>query len=138
MKKKVLIFLLLLVIIISITGCSNECKRLAKKLDNKIVERPNPFGRFMIVGFEGVVGGTLIEINGGEYNDYLGYYDYWLVFKGKEKTGVFGLISRSNNISYKIGQFYKFDLSSRNKYSARLSGAFIDTNFTKLQPLNCD
>lgn len=114
----------------------NVCVNLAKALDSVIVDSNNPSGRFIISGFSGVVGGTLVSV------DYLdldrGLSSYELVFRGLGKSGSLYLVSSNNgSIPYVVGSFYSFDLANKNRYSSALSGSFIDHDFDKLTEINC-
>ena len=114
----------------------NSCEKLAKNLDKKIVDTNNPSGRFIISGYTGMVGGTLINIknNGQDRNSN----SYTLTFKGINSEGNLYLITSSNSeLPYKIGQFYRFDLKNKNQYSAAVSGSFIDHELDKLTPISC-
>jgi hypothetical protein len=114
----------------------NVCNSLKIKLDEKITDTNNPPGRFVIGGFDGIVGGTLtnIEDNGLDR----GYQSYILTFKGKNNEGTLYLMTDpERNLPYKIGEFYQFDLSNKNQYSAALHGSFMDYNLDKLIPINC-
>ena len=117
----------------------NICDELANKLDSVIEDTNNPLGNFRITGWEGIVGGTLTNIENKGFSDYSGYYEYDLTFKGKGKKGKLYLITKTyQELPYQIGQFYKFDLANRNKYSAALSGSFIDNNADKLTSVSCE
>src|SRR3989344_1183927 len=73
----------------------NSCEKLAKNLDKKIVDTNNPSGRFIISGYTGMVGGTLINIknNGQDRNSN----SYTLTFKGINSEGNLYLITSSNS-----------------------------------------
>jgi hypothetical protein len=132
--------------ILIISGCVKQtetpdsqltsCDELAKKLDSTIIDTNNPPGRYIISEFEGIVGGTLMDI---KYNGLdRGYNSYLLTFQGISSEGELYLITLSNEtLPYKTGQFYKFDLADINKYSAALSGSFIDNNLDKFVPITC-
>jgi hypothetical protein len=67
-------------------GISNwYCDELANKLDSVIEDTNNPPGRFIISGWEGVVGGVLTNVENHGYDSWIGMYDYDLTFKGKNK-----------------------------------------------------
>ena len=130
-----------ILVIIFLVGCTTKiqpttCEELADKLDKTIIDTNNPPGRFIISEFEGIVGGTLTNISNNGLDR--GYNSYILTFKGANSEGELYLITSSNSqLPYKIGQFYKFNLSNRNQYSAALSGSFIDNNLDKLILVSC-
>lgn len=114
----------------------DDCNELAKSLDNTIFDNDNPPNNFVIGGFEGVIGGTLIDVSNDTF--IRGYNGYLLTFRGVEKEGVlsFGTVSEEY-FNYEIGVFYKFDLANKNNSSAAIHGAFIDNDFDKLEEINC-
>ncbi len=148
MKKSLIIILFIVVIILvgvasyillnqqNTNNYLNSCEKLSDRLDENIVDTNNPPGRFSIQGYEGTVGGTLVNIkDNGLDRDY---QSYTLAFRGKNAEGELYLITQSSDaLPYQIGQFYKFDLSNRNQYSAALSGSFIDNDLNKLVPVAC-
>ena len=134
---------------IIISGCAQIeapdtriCEELAIKLDERIVDTNNPPGRFIIDGYEGVVGGTLIEISEPSYyalyDENQGIVTYHMTFKGINKKGSLPLRTSSDTLRYEIGEFYKFDLENINQYSMQLSGAFLDPNQDALERMDCD
>ncbi len=142
-RKSYLVLAVLAIIFLS--GCTTEtknnniqtntCKELTDRLDKEIVDTNNPPGRFIIEGFEGIVGGTLTNIKNNGLDR--GYNSYILTFKGSNSEGELYLITSSKSgLPYKIGQFYKFDLANKSK-TAALNGGFIDNNLDKLTPVDC-
>ncbi len=136
---------LAILVIIFLSGCTTEiqnndvqtntCEGLTDKLDKAIVDTNNPPGRFIIDGFEGIVGGTLTNVKDSGLDR--GYNSYILTFKGSNSEGDLYLITSSNSgLPYKIGRFYRFDLANKSK-SAALSGGFIDNNLDKLISIDC-
>ena len=115
-----------------------------KDLDEKIIDTNNPPGRFVISDFEGIVGGTLIEISEPWYyvpsDEEQGKVTYTMKFKGINEMGdLFLRTSSDTALSYTVGSFYKFDLKNRNQYSMQLSGAFMDSELDALEHLQeCD
>jgi len=115
-----------------------SCQELEEELDKVIIDSNNPPGRFIIIGYEGVVGGTLTGIDSPGFDKYSGFYEHFLTFKGKTKEGELLLITKTDQkLPYNIGEFYKFDLANRRKYGY-LSGSFIDNNLNKLIPVICE
>jgi len=100
----------------------------------------NSQGPFIINDFEGIMGGTLIDISDSWYyvssDRENGKTTYTLTFQGINKTGEIFLRTLSNNtLNYQLGNFYKFDLANKNQYSMQLSGAFIDLEMNALERL---
>lgn len=117
---------------------SNECDQLASKFDKLTVE--GPYSPYDLKWGEGFVGGTLIQIEsygfrGTPYN----FYFYELIFKGNKKIGKIGLITNSDNIPYKINNFYKFDLNERQGRFAPMphQGSYVDKEFKLLEKIEC-
>lgn len=128
---------------ITSTFQTNTCEQLAKNLDEKIIDTNNPPGDFIIGDFEGIVGGTIIKISEPSYEENIvlrRYLTYTITFIGVNKVGDLFLRTKSETtLPYKVDQFYKFDLKNKNKYSAELSGVFIDTELNALEHLQeCD
>ncbi len=166
MMKNILI-VLVLVGAIFISGCvrfeakETECQKLELKLDSYILRETGSIDMHRSEcdkWFENgkppiIVGGTLIKI---EYvdiykNTYVIYAPYpslphhWaydLTFRGSNsyKEGRLFIITYSDKtIPYKIGQFYKFDLSDycKTRNSGTFGGSFLDENLDAFQPLDC-
>jgi hypothetical protein len=147
MIRKYLMLIIVLVVIL-FAGCKNSpnnlqnssklnvCEDLANALDKSIVDSNNPPGRFIISSFEGIVGGTLTDIMSKGTDR--GYNSYTLTFKGIDSHGELYLLTSSNKtLPYQIGQFFQFDLENRNRFSAALSGSFIDNDLDRLIIVKC-
>lgn len=123
---------------------TNTCEKLALDLDDKIIDTDNPTGRFVIGGFEGIVGGTLINVSAPAYyvpsDEEQGKATYTMTFKGINKKGdLFLRTSSDAALPYIVGEFYKFDLKNKDQYSMQLSGVFMDPELVALENLQeCD
>lgn len=126
------------------TTQTDICEELAQKLDEKIIDTNNPPGRFIINGFDGVVGGKLVKISEPFYyvpsDEENKKVTYNMTLKGINKEGdLFLRTSSGSTLPYEVGKFYKFDLKNRNQYSSQLSGVFMDPNLDALEHLpQCD
>ncbi len=116
----------------NITIDTNNCEELTKRLDSST-------NHGLIQGFEGIIGGTIIKISEPYYyipqDEEQGKTTYTLTFNGINEQGKLYLRIYGNDLKYKLGQFYKFDLANKNKHSMQLSGAFIDIEMNALTRL---
>ncbi|MEK6895131.1 MAG: hypothetical protein AABX48_01285 [Nanoarchaeota archaeon] len=141
-KKSWIIVFLFLIIVVGVVfyfynypnsvSQDSECVKLAKSFD--IVA--NEVGNYFYYK-DKIIGGTLIKIDNQGFDDSHRTYNFVLLFKGDSQEKPLFLISGvSDNIPYKEGQFYEFDLKNV-RTSGYNSGSFIDDNFDKLIPISC-
>lgn len=131
-------------LIILINGCTQKqtkvlsCDELVKNFDAKIDSISPTLCNELKENQEIWVGGKLIDIS-KIYNSAYERNEFTLIFQGFEKQGKIIISSKEENIPYKIGQFYKFDLVRKCTlmYSASSSGIFSDQNLDALQSINC-
>jgi len=141
MRLNIVFSFVLLLLIVLLAGCSNfiqngqtglgdNCLELQKSFDIKISAMDATECDLWIQSGEEpiVIGGKLLSID-RVYNEYNDRNEFSLLFAGYKIEDKLTLASKNESLPYIVGEFYKFDISSKcdTIYSMSSSGLIWDS-----------
>jgi hypothetical protein len=84
------------------------------------------------------IGGILLNLSYGDYENETKVYSYYLTFKGKENEKSIWLVSNSQKVlPYEIGKFYQINTNNY-RLNGMLNGSFIDDSNDTLIEVDCE